>query len=192
MGFKVKGIGHVIRRMEAVKRAVRREAARANDRMGIRLLEETKDRVDHDFQEVVSYVFESILGLPGTKPQFAEKDEAGNWLVGKFAQPPRTDPLEEPWTYQVQKYRKGAHPLRDKLAKESTEKAQGFFVTKVGYPRHVGKKGTNTFFIIWVLFGTEKMQARPFLTLTLNEYADNFLAEVEKGISKAISPYARQ
>lgn len=181
MAFEIKGLKDTQQNLERLKNAAKHEFRAANRRAGGLLLATVKNRTRREYQEVVSYVFESILGLPGTKPEYAVPG-----LIGTFA---RTAPtLTAPWDRSVQKYRevkaKGHHPLHTLLRSTYSETPTGLFVTKVGYPEGTGGKGTNTRFIVWVMFGTAKMQPRPFLELALDEAAPNFLKEVKEAIQR--------
>ena len=165
---KFRGLAPTINRMKAFEETVSKTVQNVVRTKGFNLWQDIRRNVDREFQETVSYVFESILGLPGTKPEFADPS-----LVGTFSR--RAPELAEPWLRQVQKYRKGAHVLRDRLKHEFQETAKGIYVERIGYHRSVGRRGTRTRYVIWVLYGTQKMQARPFLQLALHENAEDFM-----------------
>jgi hypothetical protein len=183
MSFRIRGIPRVIQNLEQVHNNVRTSVEKTVLLEGERLLQHLKDRTAHEYQEVLSYVWESILGLPGTKSEYADRE-----LIGTFAR--RAPKLDPPWDRQIQLYRKERHQLRELLGMQFKEKARGVFVSRVGYPRDVGRRGRSTRYVVWVLFGTKKMQARPFLTLTLDEHEADYMMEITRSIRQALAQTA--
>jgi len=177
--MKISGIKQTIKNIEKLQQRVRAGLQKSQEGVGNQMLRTVKDRTDRPFQEVVSYVFESRWGLPGTNPDFGAPG-----LIGTFAE--RAPRLAHPWTVQVQKYRRGPHLLRDLLTTTTSSTAGGKVTTEVGYPKDVGARGSDTWYIVWVLFGTVKMQPRPVLRLTLEEFSEKFKSTVAQSVRQAI------
>lgn len=177
--FTIKGLTEVLENVVKLRDDTLRAQRRAVDEETHALWLDVRDRTAHQFQEVPSYIVESLMGLPGTKAAFANPD-----LVGFFA---RRGPAPSiPWDRQVQQYRKGFHFMHNLLREEVNEPVAGFIVGRVGYPAEVGRRGSRTRAAVWVLFGTSKMHARPFLTLTLDERGPGFRAAVEQAFREVL------
>ena len=175
---KITGQRSLIQKLERLGKRVVEDVRQAQRVAAEEMHARIQRDVDQPFQSVVSYVYESLMGLPGTKVEFADPD-----LIGTFAK--RAPKLVDPWTKQVQIYRKGGHPLRDRLAVETHDRGRQI-IASVGYPPDMGRGGRDTRYVIWVLFGTTKMQPRPFLQIALDEYGEGHLDRIADVVSRSL------
>ena len=158
------GASDVIRKLIAVQRAARDSSIRRAQKASEELLEIVKQRTDHAFQEVPSYLQWNNRFPKGTVATFsAEKAPS---VAGT------------PWEKQVQKSPDPVHALNRMLTATPATYSSVFSLVSanVGYPEEV--PGDNLAYIYYVMFGTPRMQPRPFLELSLLDVSGEFAASM--------------
>jgi len=139
-----------------------------------KLTSDLRKRTGYAFQTVPSYLYESRRGYPGRK-----KYPEGT--VATFATSSQSL-AGSAWEGQVQKYISGTHALRDQLkveiSKENTD-----VIVEAGYEDSVSDSHPE---ISRVIFGTTKMQARPFLQLALLAREKDFMRAMERAATKVL------
>lgn len=141
-------------KLAELERKVRAEVATELAVVGDSEAEKLRNKADFAFQATPSYIGESAFGLPGRK-RYPEG------TIGTFST--QNDDLEGSfWGERTQKYIKGTHFLRDRVTSNVSQSRVGEVSLEVGYPKLTARQNRIA---TWVLFGTDKMQPRPFLTI---------------------------
>jgi hypothetical protein len=85
----------------------------------------------------------------------------------------------------VQLHLNGPHLLRDLLTTEVSESLSGV-EAEIGYPQGTESR-EDTSYILKVLFGTTKMQARNFLAVLMKDYQEKFNTSTMQAAARAFN-----
>jgi hypothetical protein len=138
---------------------------------------DTVDRLTYPFQTVMSYVYESRLGLPGRKKYPSD-------AVGVFSTK-EPDVTKGPFGTSVQEYITGTHVVADKL-KTSISVTNGVIEASLGYSENDENAKTGKI-VRWILFGTEKMQARNYLQSALDRVENQLPLHVTRSVEDTLN-----
>jgi hypothetical protein len=160
-------IEQAIARLKAYRDDALASTTIATHEVGEELHQSLQRRLSFGFQTVPTYLRDPLrirTFPPGTPAYFSRKSAS----IGR-----------SPWVGQAQLYIKGQHLLRNELGTSFSFNGRQA-IAEIGY------RGVPPRYVIWVLFGTMKMQARPFLQVALRDFRMSFVDRVFQANEAAI------
>lgn len=178
IGVKITGLDRLIKKLQGLEHRLTATGSSAVSRRAGAMLTQLKRYTKHPFQEVPSYLLEYKFKprIGGVVPKRYPPGTQAAFAVSTGPPPP---PL-------VQQYPIGPHLLHELLQARVAYFGNGIIVGEVGYPKGTEERGSPTWYIVWVLFGTVKMLPRPFLQEHLQANARAFRKDVEQAVRTAL------
>ena len=187
----LRGAEETITNLRRVRDEVKKEVFEGHKRAVLHLERQVRRRVSRTFQEVPSYILDSKRAHQMERADLRYKQYPAG-TIGTFA---RRAPsiASTPWSGLVQ-LRGPIYPggpmstneLRSQLDTAVRGESTGQLVGEVGYTKDVDVTAPE---VRRVLFGTPKMQPRPFLTRALDAARAEYRYEIEKSVLTTLARF---